>query len=144
MRRVKIKRMKTKFVGIWIEYWCVFGFEKDTFMEYFASQEEADDGDEREYAQINSGKGRLYIASQDGNGYPVREYLRAVPVRNGKTVEIEMNEQADSLFIFASTSSGAAFSDQATIPAGRSDVSYAIKTHYSVKTGTALVLLAMP
>ena len=141
MRRVVIKREKCKFVGMLIEYWCIVNFDKDEFMQYFKQRDECEgEADNGALPEINSGKGRLYIDSYDDSGNSIREYLQAFPVNNGKTVEIEIDEQRTTLFIFTNTSTGAAFSNQVVIPAGFSDLSYSIKTDYSMMGGISLIL----
>ena len=141
MRRVVIKREKCKFVGILIEYWCIVNFDKNEFMQYFKLCDEyEDEADNSVLPEIKSGKGRLYIDFRDDRGNSIRKYLQAFPVNNGKTAEIEIDEQRTILFVFAKTSTGAVFSNQVVIPTGFSDLSYSIKTDYSMFGGTSLYI----
>ena len=126
MRRLMIKREKCKLFAIWVNYWCVFDFDTDRIPPLCTKEIDCQDCDEY-CEQISSSKGRLFIESSDEVGNrKIIEPLQAAPIKNGKTVEIEIDDQEHTMFILFEA--GVVVSNKITVPAGCSDVSYYIKT----------------
>ena len=126
MRRIIIKREKCKWFAIWANYWCVLNFEIDKIPPLCTKKKDCIDCDE--YCErISSNKGRLFIESTDEVGNrKIIEPIQAFPIKNGKTVEIEISSQEHEMFILFEA--GLVVSNRITVPAGCSDVSYSIKT----------------
>ena len=126
MRRIIIKREKCKLFAIWAYYWCVLDFEAYKIPPLCTKEQECQDCDE--YCErISSNKGRLFIEFSDEVGNrKIIEPIQAIPIKNGKTLEIEINNQEHEIFVLFET--GLVISNKVTIPAGCSDVSYTIKT----------------
>lgn len=126
MRRLMIKREKCKLFAIWADYWCVLNFDTDNFPPLCTKGIDCQDCDEY-CEQISSNKEQLFIESSDEIGNrKLIEPIRAVRIKNGKTVEIEIDDQEHEMFILFEA--GRIVSNKITIPAGCSDVSYSIKT----------------
>ena len=126
MRRLTIKREKCKLFAIWVNYWCVLDFDIDKIPPLCTKKIDCQDCDEY-CEQISSSKGRLFIESCDETGNTkIIETIKAVPVKNGRTIEIEMDNQEHEMFVLFET--GQIISNKVTIPVGCSDVSYSVKT----------------
>ena len=127
MRHIIIKREKCKLFAIWSNYWCVLNFAADKIPPLCTKKIDCQDCDE--YCErISSHKGQLFVESSDNAGNrKIVESIQAIPIKNGKTLEIEINNQEHGMFILFE--SGLIISNEITIPAGCSDVSYSIKTN---------------
>ena len=139
MRRIIITREKCRFFAILASYWCVFNFSIDRIPSLRCTKEH-DCIDCNEYCErISFSKGRLFVESSDETGKTeIIEPIQAIPIRNGKTVEIEMDDQEHEMFILFEA--GLIVSNQIIIPAGCSDVSYSIQTNGGlVKTLNVIV-----
>ena len=121
MRRIIITRDKVKFVGRLISYDCFLNVNKEVFEHYLKRAREDEHSKDEE------------ITSFFNN-------LKSIPISNGKSVSIEINEQQNELFVVAFTSTGPSISNLQIINAGNLDVSYFIKTDYSWTKGINLTL----
>jgi len=76
---------------------------------------------------ISSNKDQLFIQSSDelGNRKIIKQ-IHAIPIKNGKTIAIDINDQEHELFILFEA--GLITSNKIIIPAGDSDMSYFIQT----------------
>ena len=121
MRHIIVTRDKVKFVGRLISYDCYLNVNKEVFEQYLKRARE----DEH---------------SEDEDIISFFDNLKSIPIANGKSVSIEIDEQQNELFVVAFTSTGPSISNLQIIPAGNLDASYFIETGYSWTTGTKLLL----
>ena len=121
MRRIIIEREKVKFVGRLINYDCFLNVNKEVFEENLKrAWENSRDGEHDEDEEVIS----------------FFDNLQSIPVSNGKSISIEIDEQQNELFVAA----GHSVSNLQTIEVGNSDVSFFIKTNYSWTKGMVIIL----
>ena len=124
MRKVVITREKVKLVGRLLRYKCLLNVNYDEFMQFIL--EGADEWKD-DWVAIR----RRFLL-----GHPTQ----VAGVNNGSTIEVEISEEENTLFVVALTSSGLSVSNEQIIEASGSDKSYSIKTNYDWKKGTELTL----
>ena len=125
MRRIIIKRKRGNLFAAWLSYWCVFDFPIEKMPP--PCSKEIDCIDCEDYCErISSDKGKLFLESCDVNGTKkVLAYLHAIPVKNGKTIVVELDNQEHEMFVYLNRN---LISEMVKIPAGDADAHYIIKT----------------
>ncbi|MDR2546823.1 MAG: hypothetical protein LBC96_04835 [Lachnospiraceae bacterium] len=127
MRRIIIKREKCKLFAIWADYWCVLDFDMDKIPPQCTKERDCIDCEEYCERLASNRQRQLFIESCDEAGNKeIIENIQAVPIKHGKTVEIDIDSQEHEMFVLFET--GLIISNRTTIPAGCSDVSYSVKT----------------
>ena len=127
VRRLIIKREKCKLFAAWVNYWCVLDFDMDKIPPPCTKECDCIDCDEYCERLASNKQRQLFIESCDETGNTkIIETIKAVPIKNGRTIEIEMDNQEHEMFVLFET--GLVVSNKIIVPAGCSDVSYSIKT----------------
>jgi len=125
MRYITIKRKRGNLFAAWLSYWCVFDFPIEKMPPPCAKEIDCIDC-EGYCERISSHRGKLFLESCEANGTKkVLAYLHAIPVKNGKTIAVELDDQEHEMFIYLDEN---LISNMVKIPAGDADASYIIKT----------------
>lgn len=114
-RTITIKRIG-HFAGCWIKYFCILNVSIQHFQKWITDNE---DILESEYRYTD-------------NSYSIS---------NGKEIVIDIDENENTLFVVAYTSTGIVYSNEVIIEAGYSNQAYLIKTKYSFSKGSSYLLI---
>ncbi len=128
MRKITITRENRKFVGCMIDYLCVLDMSVADFTQLRDNAIALAENDAAEWKAIRRRNWIIYKSD------------RIVPISNGQKISVDIDKQDHQLWVAAETSTGWAFSNQASTGGGDSDASFIIKTHYSFVEGTSLLL----
>ena len=127
MRNITIKREESKLFTMWIDYWCVFDFDANKIPLYCTKGKYCIDCEDYCEKISSSRQRELFIeASYENGNKEFIEKTHAVPIQNGKTLKLELDDNEHELLVFFLPPSVA--SNRITIPAGCSDLSFSIKT----------------
>jgi len=126
--------------AIWVDYWCVLDFDADKIPPLCMKKRDCIDCDEYCERLTSNKQRQLFIESRDETGNrKIIESIQATPIRNGKTVEIEISNQSHELFILFET--GLVISNKITIPEGCLDVSYIVKTNGGIVKDASIAIM---
>ena len=129
--RISIKR-KRHFAGSFIPYNCVFGVEKDIFLEYckemYRGDEEDDEDEENQHLTTFDS---MKMLVENGS------IKRIVRIFNGKTIVMNLADEELSFFAYVESNPEFAFSNQIKLQPGET-CDFEIKTSYHWVKGMSL------
>jgi hypothetical protein len=114
-RTITIKRDK-HFAGCLIKYFCMLNVSIQHFKKWINDNEDTLDSEYR----------------YTDNSYSIS---------NGKEISIDIDENENTLFVVAYTSTGIVYSNEIIIESGYSNQGYLIKTKYSFSKGSSYLLV---
>ncbi|MCL2198310.1 MAG: hypothetical protein FWB80_05260 [Defluviitaleaceae bacterium] len=109
-RHITIRREKCKLYALWVNYWCVLDFDTDKIPTPCTSDIDCIDCDNEQCDDFNKNFAKM---------------MNAIPIKNGETISIEIDDHKHELFIYFDNR---LISNKVIIPAGSVDVAYSIKT----------------
>jgi len=121
MVKFNIKRIK-RGGGSLVNYYCIFNMSRDEF-------EKGTNGDMLFSARQLTPEAVLKYKSQWWDGPKT-----IVPIKNGETISVELEDGVNKMFVWTDTASGEIFSDEIEVFADKS---------YSIKTKTGLFALKL-
>jgi len=104
-------KRKKHFAGCAIDYYCILNIKIQDFIQI-----------------VDNDKFEKYASS-------------ILPLKSGKEITIEINNDYNTIFVIAYTSSGITLSNEIIIEEGRSDKTYKLITKYSFSKGSTLILV---
>ena len=148
--KIKITRKKKKLVARIIPYYCIINYELKNFKKYINQEGYALNEDAMKNINYNPLSLKLFknmprkFNIENFKAYldniNLGETVKIVPLKNGETKSIDINNQKTTIYIVSFTSNGVVFGNEIYIDQDLINKSYIVETKYNWKTGCELFI----